>query len=120
MGSEKQKPAERVVFLLSTYSNVARCPTVGQKRTGYIQIGDYCQGRPESWENTRGTKPAGDNSGKNSPKLNETKRSSICDRRADEGACRLERYDKELSRITKAEWATPEQRSRAALKALGK
>jgi len=24
--------------------NVARCPTVGQKRTGYIQIGDYCQG----------------------------------------------------------------------------
>jgi hypothetical protein len=38
---------------------------------------------------------------------------------------RLERYDKELSKITKAknlppEWATPEQRSRAALKALGK
>jgi hypothetical protein len=25
-----------------------------------------------SWENTRGTKPAGDNSWKNSPKLNET------------------------------------------------
>jgi len=38
---------------------------------------------------------------------------------------RLERYDKEPSKITKAktlppEWATPEQRSRAALKALGK
>jgi len=38
---------------------------------------------------------------------------------------RLERYDKELSKITKAknlppEWATPEQRGRAALKALGK
>jgi hypothetical protein len=38
---------------------------------------------------------------------------------------RLERYDKELSKITKAqnlppEWATPEQRSRAALNALGK
>jgi hypothetical protein len=38
---------------------------------------------------------------------------------------RLKRYDKELSKITKAknlppEWATPEQRSRAALKALGK
>ena len=38
---------------------------------------------------------------------------------------RLERYDKELTKITKAqnlppEWATPEQRSRAALKALGK
>ena len=38
---------------------------------------------------------------------------------------RLERYDKELFKITKAknlppEWATPEQRSRAALKALGK
>jgi len=37
---------------------------------------------------------------------------------------RLERYNKELSK-TKAkdlppEWATPEQRSRAALKALGK
>jgi hypothetical protein len=37
---------------------------------------------------------------------------------------RLERYDKELSKITKAknlppEWATPGQRSRAALKALG-
>ena len=28
--------------------NVARCPTVGQERTGYIQIGYYCQGRPES------------------------------------------------------------------------
>ena len=38
---------------------------------------------------------------------------------------RSERYLKELSRITKAknlpsEWATPEQRSQAALKALGK
>jgi hypothetical protein len=38
---------------------------------------------------------------------------------------RLERYDKELSKIMKTkklppEWATPEQRSRAALKALGK
>ena len=38
---------------------------------------------------------------------------------------RSERYIKELSRITKGknlphEWATPEQRSRAALKALGK
>jgi hypothetical protein len=38
---------------------------------------------------------------------------------------RLERYNKELSKITKAknlppEWATPEQRSRTALKALGK
>jgi hypothetical protein len=38
---------------------------------------------------------------------------------------RLERYDKELSKITKAknlppEWATLEQRSRAALKALTK
>ena len=38
---------------------------------------------------------------------------------------RLERYDKELSKITKAqnlppEWATPEQRSRAALTALAK
>jgi hypothetical protein len=38
---------------------------------------------------------------------------------------RSERYIKELSRITKAkklphEWATPEQRSRAALKALRK
>ena len=38
---------------------------------------------------------------------------------------RLERYDKKLSKMTKAknlppEWATPEQRSRAALKALGK
>ena len=37
----------------------------------------------------------------------------------------LERYNKELSKITKAnnlppEWATPEQRSKAALKALGK
>jgi len=37
----------------------------------------------------------------------------------------LERYDKELSKMTKAqnlppEWATPEQRSRAALKALGR
>jgi hypothetical protein len=37
---------------------------------------------------------------------------------------RWERYNNELSRITKAknlppEWATPEQRSRAALKALG-
>ena len=37
---------------------------------------------------------------------------------------RLERYNKELLKITKAqnlppEWATPEQRSRAALKALG-
>ena len=38
---------------------------------------------------------------------------------------RLERYDKELSKITKAknlppEWATLEQRSRAAVEALGK
>jgi hypothetical protein len=38
---------------------------------------------------------------------------------------RSERYIKELSKVTKAknlpiEWATPEQRSRAALKALGK
>ena len=38
---------------------------------------------------------------------------------------RWERYDKELFRITKAknlprDWATPEQRSRAAIKALGK
>ena len=38
---------------------------------------------------------------------------------------RLERYLEELSRLTKGkrllpEWATPEQRSRAALKALGK
>ena len=38
---------------------------------------------------------------------------------------RSERYIKELSRITKAkklpwEWATPEQRSKAAIKALGK
>ena len=38
---------------------------------------------------------------------------------------RWERYEKELSRITKAnhrprEWATPEQRSRAAIKAVGK
>jgi len=37
----------------------------------------------------------------------------------------LERYNKELAKITKAnnlppEWATPEQRSKAALKALGK
>jgi hypothetical protein len=37
---------------------------------------------------------------------------------------RWERYNNELSRITKAknlppEWATPEQRSKAALKALG-
>jgi len=36
---------------------------------------------------------------------------------------RLERYDKELLKITRAqnlhpEWATPEQRGRAALKAL--
>lgn len=38
---------------------------------------------------------------------------------------RWDRYDKELSRITKAQnlprdWATPEQRSRAAIKAVGK
>jgi hypothetical protein len=38
---------------------------------------------------------------------------------------RWERYDKELSRITKAQnlprdWATAEQRSRAAIKAVGK
>jgi hypothetical protein len=38
---------------------------------------------------------------------------------------RLEWYDKELSKMTKAknlppEWATPKHRSRAALKALGK
>jgi hypothetical protein len=37
---------------------------------------------------------------------------------------RIKLYDMELSKITKAqnlppEWATPEQRSRAALKALG-
>jgi hypothetical protein len=38
---------------------------------------------------------------------------------------RLERYDKELSKNyegekSSPEWATPQQRSRAALKALGK
>jgi hypothetical protein len=38
---------------------------------------------------------------------------------------RWERYEKELSRITKAqnlprEWATPEQRSRSAIRAMGK
>jgi len=38
---------------------------------------------------------------------------------------RWDYYDKELSRITKAqnlprEWATPEQRSRAAIRAIGK
>jgi hypothetical protein len=38
---------------------------------------------------------------------------------------RWDRYDKELSRITKAQnlprdWATPEQRSKAAIKAVGK
>lgn len=38
---------------------------------------------------------------------------------------RWDRYEKELSRITKAqnlprEWATPEQRSRAAIRAIGK
>jgi hypothetical protein len=55
-----------------------------------------------SWENTRGTKPAGDNSWKNSPKLNETKRSSICDRRADKGAWPLRALRQGLSKITKA------------------
>lgn len=38
---------------------------------------------------------------------------------------RWERYEKELSRLTKAselprDWATPEQKSRAAIKAVGK